>query len=217
MKIICATIGVNLLMACAAYGQGNFQPLTITFDGLPVQPQNTAYTVHYYQEQGMEFTDIPLYGNGFGRVGSQTTNRASFYADNGTTILNAGVGDSLSFVFANGLPFNLNSVDLAEYSTVAVELYGVFPVHFVGYHADGSTIETDFTPDGIIDGPGGLPDFQTFTFTGWNNLTRVEVPGFDSLDNLVVTPLPEPGTIGLGLVGFAVLAYHLGWRGRGKQ
>ncbi len=61
--------------------------------------------------------------------------------------------------------------------------------------------------DGIIDGTGPTVDFQTFYFGAeFNNLSRVEVPDFGSLDNLVVFPIPEPSTGALLLTGGALFA-----------
>ncbi len=73
-------------------------------------------------------------------------------------------------------------------------------MEFIGYHPDGSTVTTSFTTDGIIDGTGPLPDFQTFYFTGFTDLTQVEIPASSwSLDNLVVS-VPEPSAGSLFLV-----------------
>ncbi len=80
-------------------------------------------------------------------------------------------------------------------------------MQFTGYYADGSTVTTSFTTDGIIDGTGPVQDFQTFLFPNkeWSGLKRVEVPGWGwSLDNLVVS-VPEPGTWALALCGAALL------------
>ena len=107
------------------------------------------------------------------------------------------------FSVSNGSLFGLVSVDLAEYSTVVPD---AVTVHFVGYRQDGSTITTDFTTDGIIDGTGPLADFQTFYFDKeWTGLTRVEIPTFGwSLDNLVVS-IPEPSAVTIIFLGSAIL------------
>jgi len=90
-------------------------------------------------------------------------------------------------------------VSLAEYSTVVPDSV---TVHFVGYRHDGSVVTTDLITDGIIDGTGPIPDFQTFNFgPQFTGLDRVEIPTYGwSLDNLVVS-IPEPGTWALLLVG----------------
>jgi len=100
------------LLAAAARCEGQ-EPIHITFDGPPPQPPGTAYTIQQYNEAGMSFN--PFRSWGFGRVGS---NPPSELPDNGTAYLQAALGDSLMLRFTNGSPFNLMSVDLAEYSTV---------------------------------------------------------------------------------------------------
>jgi hypothetical protein len=173
--------------------------LNITFDGSPTQPSGTAYSVNSYSESGILFTPA-IAGGQFGRCGGGI----SFFSENGTAYLLAALGDSLQFNFLDGQIFNLNSVDLAEYSTVVPN---AVTVHFIGYHPDGSTVTQDFTTDGIIDGTGPLADFQTFQFNPlFSNLVRVEIPNFGwSLDNLVITPTPEPSTVWLGLLGGGLL------------
>jgi hypothetical protein len=117
------------------------------------------------------------------------------------------------FSFNSGSLFSLVSMDLGEFST----LYSGQPltVSFIGYHPDGSTVTESFTTDGIIDGTGPLADFQTFHFTGFTDLTRVEVPTYGwSLDNLVVSvPEPASGTV-LALGGLLLGAWQLRRRGR---
>lgn len=97
-------------------------------------------------------------------------------------------------------------MDLAEYSTVVPD---AVTVHFVGYRLDGSTVTTDFTTDGIIDGTGPLADFQTFYFgPEFSGLTRVEIPTSGwSLDNLVFT-VPEPSAGALLFLGAMALLAH---------
>jgi hypothetical protein len=97
------------------------------------------------------------------------------WPDNGTTF----VQDWLMFSFTNGSKFDLISVDLAGYSSVIPDV----TAQFVGYRADGSTVTTNVDSNGLT--------FQTFFFgQEFTNLTRVEIPYFGSLDNLVVDPLP---------------------------
>lgn len=178
-------------VAAQCHGQGT---LHITFDGPPVIPPGAAYTVTNYYESGMSFS--PISGSyGFTRVG------AGYPGDpqDGTAYLRAAFTQALMFRFTNGSAFDLVSVDLAEYSTAFQ--YPV-TVHFVGYRSDGSMVSADVTTDGSIDGTGPLADFQTFNFQGWTGLSRVEIPtdGW-SLDNLMVTSIPEPASCALLLAG----------------
>ena len=134
--------------------------------------------------------------------------------DNRTTYLQALFESTLTFSLIDGSPFSLDSVDLAEYSTV---VSNAARVHFIGYRFDGSVVTTDFITDGIIDGTGPLADFQTFKFDDrFTGLTRVEIPTFGwSLDNLMVS-VPEPSTWGLLLVGGLCLG-ALKFRQRGGR
>lgn len=145
------------------HGQGT---LHITFDGQPLQPPDSAYTVTSYYESGMRFRGI---GFGFTRVGERLSSRPQ----NGSACVGAALGDSLAFNFTSGSVFDLVSVDLAEDSTVVPD---AVTVRFVGYRLDGSMIVTYFTTDGIMDGGGPLSDFQTFYFgSEFSSLARVEI------------------------------------------
>lgn len=194
------TAALSLALLDSVFGQGT---LHITFDGPPPQPPGTQVGRDSYSEGGMLFNPIgyQLTRNGGGISG---------YPENGTAYLQ-GLGTGLTFSFTDGSVFSLNAVDLAEYSTVFPY---PFTVHFVGYRHDGSIVTTDFTTDGIIDGTGPLVDFQTFSFGGqFTGLDRVEIPmtGW-SLDNLIVTPIPEPSTLSLVALGGLIL----GWRFKRK-
>jgi hypothetical protein len=89
-------------------------------------------------------------------------------------------------------------------------------LHFVGYRHDGSIVTTDFTTDGIIDGTGPLPDFQTFNFDQtFRDLDLVETPSQPwSLDNVVVT-IPEPSAA--TFVAAAAVAASAGTLRRSRQ
>jgi hypothetical protein len=80
-------------------------------------------------------------------------------------------------------------------------------VDFIGYHQDGSTVTSMVTTDGIHDGGGPLADFQTFTFEGFTDVVRVEMPNSPysvdtpySMDNLIIE-VPEPASGSLLLLG----------------
>lgn len=197
----CAALLVALCQISESHGQGTLQPLTINFDGPPFQPVGTARIIQQYSESGMVFTPIVNNSTGFVRQGGGGIQQVP---ENGTTYLQAGLSSTLMFSLTNGGTFSLQSVDLAEYSTVVPN---AVTVQFIGYHLDGSTMTASFTTDGIIDGTGPLADFQTFTFRGWTGLTRVEIPTYGwSLDNLVIAvPVPEPASVALLVLGGLIL------------
>jgi hypothetical protein len=163
-----------LVLVCTgadSFGQGTLQ---ITFDGPPIVAPDTAIEVTSYFESGMLFKPKAGY-YGFGRRGPTTD---PDWPNNGTAFIQPGSG-SLVFSFTNGSTFNLISLDLAGYSSVVPDI----TAQFVGYRADGSTVTTNVQRNGLT--------FKTFFFDRqFTNLTRVEVPGFGSLDNLVVEALP---------------------------
>jgi hypothetical protein len=109
----------------------------------------------------------------------------------------------LAFERSSLEPFGLVSFDLAEYSTNSP---GPITLHVVGYGLQGQRIAVlDLTTDGINDGIGPLADFQTVTFDShFANLYRVEMTtDFWSLDNLVISGVPEPSAGVLVLLGAA--------------
>ena len=158
-----------------------------------------AAIVQEYRESGMWFRPIGEPYPGIGRRGSATLEG---YPRNGTSYIQTLAGQSLVFSFLDNSLFDLQAMDLAEYSTVI----GIASVRMIGYRPDGSSVTTVLVTDGIIDGSGPLQDFETFLFgPEWSGLSRVEMPYPGcSLDNLVVA-IPEPGTGALILTGIAAL------------
>ena len=161
--------------------------ITISFDGPPVLAPNTAVNVTSYLESGMSFASVPE-NAGFTR--NANAGGLSLYPDDGSDYIQAS-GKPVVFSFTDDSLFGLDSVDLAGYSTVLPN----FDVQFVGYHPDGSTVTAEFSGSGI--------NFQTFHFTGFADLSSVDVEVAASpwsLDNLVVS-IPEPSVGEFLLVG----------------
>lgn len=188
--LVLGVVAVLGLSGQAAMGQGKSEPVRIAFD-LPARPPGTGILLQSYYEAGFIFTSIAESGR-FGRIAPGDPRDPDFV----TPFLNTG------FSLTSGGLFDLVSVDLAEYSTVVPD---AVPVSFVGYYSDGTTVTTSFLTDGIIDGPAGARDFETFHFgPEFSGLTRVEIPTYGwSLDNVVVV-IPEPST-GTLLVFGAIL------------
>lgn len=171
--------------------------------GIPLGTQVSPYPLSI-TSGGFRFDygpDSILNGWGHLHVGSET-----FWPYNGTTVLSPHY--DVSFARIDWNLFSLSSVDLAGFRG------GEGTIQVVGTFADFSTISTTFSLDGVVDGIGGLTDFQTFTFgAGWTNLASARIintgpdalQGLFSVDNIVVVPEPETYTMlltGLGLLGF---------------
>lgn len=188
----------------ASHAQG-----TVTFDHSVLQGAGIVWGLPSYEESSMIFR--PGAGSpSLWFVGQGYPNTPY----NGTTSLQEGYGDSLTFANSANHTFSLTSVDLAEFTFGS----GSTTIDFFGYHSDGSVVNASFNLDGIADGPGGSADFQTFLFgAGWTDLTRVEIPGASNpgkgwlMDNLVVgnssflAAVPEPGIgamLTLGAIAF---------------
>lgn len=202
---LCALVVVLARIQCE--GQGTFQ-WTVTFDGPPSIAPDEDLATSYYSEEGMVFTPIGI--GQFGRSGGGIPQRPH----NGTAFLVGAFTDSLAVT--GPARFGLLSVDLAEYSTVVPD---AVTVEFVGYRYDGSTVTTDLTTDGVMDGMGPLADFQTFYFDSrFTDVVRVEVPTYGwSLDNMVFSNvIPEPGTWALLIFG-GVMAGCRFWKRRQRH
>ncbi len=126
-----------------------------------------------------------------------TSNPGSNSVSNGSTHTNDVTG--LRVVHQYGLTFTPVQMDVGEYSrTVKTADLG-----FIGHKADGSVVTVRAPLDGIADGPGGVPDFQTFVFpASFENIVRLEVPSvswsFDNFFFSTVIPPPLPVEQGLG-------------------
>jgi hypothetical protein len=178
------TVLVTILTQC--YGQGY---LTFTFEGAP---RGTEQDVGFYVENGMGFGAMP--GNvilcGGGIPG---------YPDNGTGYLE--VPDwNLEFSFTNSTTptryFNLVSFDAAE-------LHGTGPVtmEVVGYKGMAGMATNYF--------PVNSQTFQTFHLdSSFNSVYEIQVLNARfSLDNVVISGVPEPSC------GTLVILGVLGWAG----
>lgn len=115
-----------------------------------------------------------------------TNAQSSAYPNNGSYYVDLSSGATgLTIKHSQGLPFQLVSIDLSEYSTTFAQPTSVT---FTGYKKDGTTVAQTFVTDGIMDGTGSLADFQTFTFNAsFANLDRVVVAtALFAFDNIVV-------------------------------
>lgn len=182
----------------------------------------------------IDFEDVAV-GDGVNNIGGDVTSNGYLFdtlidhshlannifgADNGGTFLAIDhdhiLGEnSVTLSEATlGSTFNLGTIDFAEWGSIQHHADWVV---VTGTYATGGTISQTVSLDGILDGTGGLADFQTETFN-WTGLSQVHFEGVGpgsgddnfAIDNLTITvnaPIPEPATLtllGLGLVGMAV-------------
>jgi hypothetical protein len=194
------SLGVAFLTAVISltygYAQGTFNRV-ITFDGPPIVPPGSGVAITYYYEDSMTFRPINS-GEQFSRAGGGRTG----FPENGSAYILQAFTYSLAGSRGGVSRFGLYSVDLSEFST----LYNYpWTVQFIGYRSDSTTVTTQFTTDGIIDGTGPAADFETFYFDSrFADLVRFEAPSYGyALDNFDV--VPEPTTSTLLLLGGAGL------------
>jgi hypothetical protein len=183
------------------------QAAIINFEDIPTAPGTNNI-------EGSETSDGFLFTSPSSHI--HRVNQAGSFGDSGSTNLmihdNGGgnAGNALTMAAVSGGAFNINSALLSE----GFVGFGAATVHVVGNIFGGGAVTTDFALDGIIDGVGGVNDFQTFNFSGaWTNLTSVTFSGVGgtvnehafSIDNIVVNQaqaIPEASS--LALLGLAL-------------
>jgi hypothetical protein len=143
---------------------------------------------------------------------------------NGTTTLGyeSGRGSPITMSALDGTLFSLLSLDAAEfYAPNNPDRPNADFLEIHGFHADGHESVWSLALDGVVDGPGGLVDFQHFVlpsfFVDLLQVTFIGVQGNGAaggvnLDNIEIfqsSSVPEPGTLGLmGLALAGVAAFR---------
>lgn len=162
--------------------------INVTFESLNLAP-NTQIDVPdgvSTTVDGYTFTPGPNNNSGFND--SHFGNAVFFWNSNGTTVMNNH--DDVIMTKAGGGSFSLVAFDFSGWPVN-------YETQFTVTGQPGNVTQT-FTPDGIVDGPGGEVDFQTFvlppsfanvTSVTWEHSGPGALAGIFSLDN-IVTDLP---------------------------
>ncbi len=147
---------------------------------------------------GFAFTPGPIRDDNESHVG----NAVEFWGYNGTHV---GLWHhDMVLTREGGGPFNLESFDFSGFPT---DYEAPFTVT-----AQPGNVVANFSPDGLVDGAGGLEDFETFFLpAGFTNITSATwvhtgdatLIGLFVMDNISV---PEPGTLSLlGIVALGAI------------
>ncbi|MDR7305638.1 PEP-CTERM sorting domain-containing protein [Rhodoferax saidenbachensis] len=187
IKALEACIGLATLLA-----GGQAVASTVSFEDLSSPLAATSTTL---VSTGYQFSTTDLHG---------IFDASGFGASNGTHFLvyrSSGAGTE-SFAAVSGTAFNVNSIDLGGWHN-----FGPNPlsIEITGYRTSGLNVTNT-----ISVAPGV---FTSFALTGFTNLASVRLGSFAgayvAVDNINVSPVPEPETLamllaGLGLVGWTV-------------
>jgi hypothetical protein len=160
----------------------------VTFESLNLAP-NTQINVPDGVATTVDgYTFAPGPNNNSGFNDSHFGNAVDFWPFNGTTVMVNH--DDVIMTKAGGGSFSLASFDLAGWPVG-------FEVPFTVTGQPGNVTQV-FTPDGLVDGPGGVADFQTFvlpatfqnvTSVTWEHTGAATIGGIFALDN-IVTDVP---------------------------
>jgi hypothetical protein len=162
----------------------------VTFESMNIAPgsqinppDGVATTV-----DGYTFTPGPNNAGGFND--SHFGNAVTFWGWNGTTVMYNH--DDVIMTKAGGGSFSLVAFDFAGFPPNAEVAFTVT--------GQPGNVTQHFTPDGVVDGPGQAPDFQTFnlppsfanvTSVTWEQSGQGTISGLFGLDN-IETDVPTP-------------------------
>jgi hypothetical protein len=209
MKVIRAAI---VLVASSIIAQST----TINFSGLSQPGSGSTAEGNVETQQGFTFSDLlnGPFGNGFSIWQASSPNLPGLSTAN-TSLFETFAASTTELTAAANASFTLNAIDLAQYLTP--QTAGTFTVTFTGTKTDNSTVTQTFTVNRVA----GTPVLQTFNFSGFSNVVKVDFTqgtnggsltgaGYQ-FDNVVINAaasVPEPATtipLGLALVGALLL------------
>jgi hypothetical protein len=187
------------------------QAITINFSGLSQPGTGSSALGDAVIQQGFSFADLMNgpFGNGFSVWQASSPNLAGLSSAN-TSLFETFAGSTTRLTATSSAPFTLNSIDLTQYNTPQAP--GTFTVLFTGTRADNSTVTETFTVNRVA----GTPVLQTFNFSSFSNVVRVDFTqritggsltgaGYQ-FDNVVInatSAVREPGTMLLSVFTLA--------------
>jgi hypothetical protein len=187
---------------------GSFSDEMSVFGG-----QGTEGGVHGFSYNGTAFITLndPLSPNGTAATGISGPNIVGIYADDGVHgfLFNGStyttLNDPLAFIPASG--------------PGGTYVFGISGSNVVGFYYDGSGLQNGFIYDGssytTLDDPLGADGTEALGIDG----TTVVGEYFDSSDvghGFIATPVPEPGSITLVLLGTMALLHRRRRRDRAQ-
>lgn len=200
---------LGLVAAIGLMAAAPSQAIILTFDEVPstevIQTSLTSqgYLItsdHFHTYGTVPFVNDLIAGNGGTHVGYE-----------------AGRGDPVTMVRSDGDAFSLLSLDVSEFYAIPVsDRPNGNVLEISGLLLGGGSVSYQLVLDGIVDGPGGVADFQHFVLPQlFINVVSLEFIGLQwngvmggiAMDNLEVADrvsVPEPTSLalfGLGLLG----------------
>lgn len=185
---------------------------TITFED--VSDNKSSFTT----------SGFDVVASGFAAVVYRGQYCGPYCPDNGTAMLISPYGDfngsqsTVTVVRAGGGTFSMSSFDGAgsfNFNADGQNAPSNIPnfIDVIGYLVGGGTVSQSFAVDKTPNG-GGTLNFTRYSVIGLTNLTAVTFQASGSatasyngftLDNIAVTPVPEPETYALMLAGLGLL------------
>jgi hypothetical protein len=178
----------KLVLGIAPWMATGLANAAITFEDAAV---SIGVSANALQSNGFVFSTGTLHG-------IQT--RADLGASNGSHYLTYLASGSETFSALSNTAFNLSSLDLGGWYNFGTASQFLT---LTGYQTNGSSVSAtlEVAPNA----------FQTYALTGFTNLHHVRLgsvdrsPSYVAIDNLVTTPVPEPETFAMLLLGLGVL------------
>jgi hypothetical protein len=187
---IARTIAITSFLALPILAVAPAQAAVMNFESLALNDNAVHNAGSTYTESGFTLS----YSGSVGLLYYGTQYRSY---QGSTALFPYSVNNLISLTKVGGGAFDLASIDLTDFTGGNGTQNTIF--NFTGTRADNSTVNQSVTVD-------DLSGFQTFNFSGFNNLAKVEwrsnsgggsTPQFDNINVSAAgtTSVPEPFTI----------------------